>query len=152
NQTVPSGVLYFVEGAGGNRDFDDNLPNPRGGGLGIDQDDAATGTFQQTVGGKKFHFLNGPASWLDTHLNDNAMYPYIPGSGSGTKITAIFKSKIFSFADVVVNNNVLTLYQISEPLTDTSSGMPQNPAPFGRDYQGNPLNDPIPDTVFDPVQ
>lgn len=43
--TVPDGVLYLVEGAGGNRDFDDNTPNPRGGGPGIDQDDAATGFF-----------------------------------------------------------------------------------------------------------
>src|SRR5262249_41247186 len=56
HHTVPDGVLYFVEGAGGNRDFDDNLPNPRGGGKSIDQDDAATGVSTITVGGQSFDF------------------------------------------------------------------------------------------------
>ena len=148
--TVPNGVLYFVEGAGGNRDFDDNLPNPRGGGLGIDQDDAATGTFSATVNGTPYTFVNGPAAWLDTNLTTDAMKAFVPGAGSGPKITAKFKSKIFSFADMVVNNNTLTLYQITEPLTNASSGTPAQPAPYGTDVNGNPLNDPIPDTVFDP--
>jgi uncharacterized repeat protein (TIGR01451 family) len=149
--TVPDGVLYIVEGTGGNRDFDDNLPNPRGGGLGIDQDDAAAGTFQTMVNGQRFDFVNGPASWLDTHLTDNAMTPYIPGAGTGPRITARFKSKVFGFADVMVDDNTLTLYQISEPLSDTSSGTPANPAPYGTDVSGKPLNDPIPDTLIDPA-
>jgi len=44
-QTVPDGVLYVVEGTGGNRDFDGNEANPRGQGPGQDQEDVATGTF-----------------------------------------------------------------------------------------------------------
>ncbi|HWW84087.1 MAG TPA: metallophosphoesterase family protein [Vicinamibacterales bacterium] len=148
---VPDGVLYFVEGAGGNRDFDDNTPNPRGGGTGIDQDDAATGTNTQMIGSTAYTFVNGPASVLDTSLTDDAMKVFLTNPGSGTKITTKFKSKVFSFAHVTVDDNVLTLYQISEPLTTTSSATAQNPAPFGSDYQGKPLNDPIPDTVFDPV-
>jgi hypothetical protein len=71
--------------------------------------------------------------------------------GAGQKITVKFKSKVFSFAHVTVDDNVLTLYQISEPLQATSSATPQNPAPFGTDYLGKPLNDPVLDTVFDPV-
>ena len=148
---VPDGVLYFVEGAGGNRDFDDDLPNPRGGGSAIDQDDAATGTSTRTIGGQSFDFLKGVPSFLDTSLSDDAMKAFLPNAGSGPKITARFKSKLFSFAHVVVDDNVLTLYQISEPLGNTSSATPQQPAPFGTDYKGTPVNDPIPDTVFDPV-
>jgi hypothetical protein len=45
SHTVPDGVLYLVEGAGGNRDFDNDFAQPRGSGLGVDQDDSATGTF-----------------------------------------------------------------------------------------------------------
>jgi hypothetical protein len=149
--TVPDGVLYFVEGAGGNRDFDDNLPNPRGGGTGIDQDDAATGTSTQTIGGVSYQFAQGKASWLDTSLSDDAMKVFLPSPGSGPKITGLFKSKVFSFAHIVVDENVLTLYQITEPLSQTSSATANNPAPFGTDINGTPLNDPIPDTVFDPV-
>jgi len=149
--SVPDGVLYFVEGAGGNRDFDDNLPNPRGGGTGIDQDDAATGTTSATVGGVTYSFVNGPKSWLDTSLSDDAMKAFLPGAGSRTPITVRFKSKVFSFAHVTVDDNVLTLYQISEPLLSTSSATASSPAPFGTDYKGMPLNDPIPDTVFDPA-
>jgi hypothetical protein len=67
------------------------------------------------------------------------------------KITEKFKSKVFSFAHVVVNDNALTLYQISEPLTNTSSATALQPAPFGTDYRGKPVDDPLPDTVFDPV-
>jgi uncharacterized repeat protein (TIGR01451 family) len=52
---------------------------------------------------------------------------------------------------VVVDNNQLTLYQISEPLTSTSSATQANPYPFGTDLNGNRLNDPIPDTIFDPA-
>jgi hypothetical protein len=150
-RTVPDGVLYFVEGAGGNRDFDDNLANPRGGGTAIDQDDAATGTVAGTVGGQSLNFLKGPASFLDTSLSDDAMKAFLPNAGTGPKITVRFKSKVFSFAHVVVDDNALTLYQISEPLTGTSSATAANPAPFGTDHQGHPVNDPIPDTVFDPV-
>jgi hypothetical protein len=42
--TVSDGILHIVEGAGGNRDFDGDEAAPRGSGLGLDQDDSATGT------------------------------------------------------------------------------------------------------------
>jgi hypothetical protein len=151
NHTVPDGVLYFVEGAGGNRDFDDNIPNPRGGGNAIDQDDAATGTTTQTIGGAMYQFMKGVGSFLDTSLTDDAMKVFLGNPGSGQKITARFKSKVFSFAHITVDDNILTLYQVSEPLSSNSSATVSNPAPFGTDYRGAPLNDPIPDTVFDPV-
>jgi uncharacterized repeat protein (TIGR01451 family) len=151
SQTVPDGVLYFVEGAGGNRDFDDNLLNPRGGGVSIDQDDAATGTASATIGGTMYSFTQGVASFMDTSLTDDAMKVFLGNPGSGPKITARFKSKVFSFAHIRVEDNLLTLYQISEPLSSSSSATASNPAPFGTDYRGMPLNDPIPDTVFDPV-
>jgi len=146
-QTVPDGVLYIVEGAGGNRDFDGDLNPARGSGLGIDQDDSATG--QGTLG--TFRFPNGPASWLDTNLTSISMSPVFSAAGSGPKITEKFKAKVFSFADVVVRDNKLTLYQITEPLTSSSSATPSNPAPFGTDVNGTPLNDPIPDTLVDPT-
>jgi Calcineurin-like phosphoesterase/Domain of unknown function DUF11/Purple acid Phosphatase, N-terminal domain len=149
NQTVPDGVLYLVEGAGGNRDFDGDLAPARGQGPGIDQDDSATGTAM--VAGSPALFPNGPASWLDTNLTSAAFSPALPGAGSGPKITAKFKAKVFSFADVIVNGNKLTLYQITEPLTSVSSATPSNPAPFGTDVNGDPLNDPIPDTLVDPT-
>jgi uncharacterized repeat protein (TIGR01451 family) len=151
SRTVPDGVLYFVEGAGGNRDFDDDLQNPRGGGSSIDQDDAATGTATRTIGGISYEFFKGVRSFLDTSLTDDAMKAFLPNAGAGTKITAKFKSKLFSFAHIVVDENELTLYQISEPLGNTSSATASNPAPFGTDYFGNPVKDPIPDTVFDPA-
>ena len=147
NQTVPDGVLYLVEGAGGNRDFDGDLAPARGSGLGIDQDDSATGT--TTLAG--FTFPNGPASWLDTNLTSAAFSPVLPGAGNRPKITAKFKAKVFSFADVIVKGNKLTLYQITEPLTPSSSATASNPAPFGTDVNGTPLNDPIPDTLVDPT-
>src|SRR5215467_12932380 len=151
SRTVPDGVVYFVEGAGGNRDFDDDLQNPRGGGSSIDQDDAATGTKTLVVGSISYDFFQGIRSFLDTSLTDDAMKAFASNAGAGAKITARFKSKVFSFAHVIVDDNVLTLYQISEPLTDISSATASNPAPFGTDYTGRPVNDPIPDTVFDPV-
>ena len=146
-QTVPDGVLYLVEGAGGNRDFDGDLAPARGQGPGIDQDDSATGT--ASLAG--FTFPNGPASWLDTNLTSAAFSPVLTGAGSGPKITAKFKAKVFSFADVIVRGNKLTLYQITEPLTSSSSATPGAPAPFGTDVNGTPLNDPIPDTLVDPT-
>jgi hypothetical protein len=146
-QTVPDGVIYLVEGAGGNRDFDGDLGPARGSGLGIDQDDSATGT--ASLAG--FTFPNGPASWLDTNLTSAAFSPVLPGAGNGPKITAKFKAKVFSFADVIVRGNKLTLYQITEPLTSSSSATPSSPAPFGTDVNGAPLNDPIPDTLVDPA-
>jgi len=146
-QTVPDGVLYIVEGAGGNRDFDGDLNPARGSGLGIDQDDSATG--RGTLG--TFMFPNGPASWLDTNLTSISMSPVFSAAGSGPKITAKFKAKVFSFADVIVRDNKLTLYQITEPLTSSSSATSSNPAPFGTDVNGTPLNDPIPDTLVDPA-
>jgi len=145
--TIPDGVLYLVEGAGGNRDFDGDLGPARGSGTGIDQEDSATGN--AVVAG--FNFVNGPASWLDTNLTDNEMSPVLPNAGSGPKITTRFKAKLFSFGDVLVDRNQLTLYQISEPLQGASSATPANPAPFGVDVNGNPVNDPIPDTLIDPT-
>jgi uncharacterized repeat protein (TIGR01451 family) len=50
----------------------------------------------------------------------------------------------------VVHHNQLTLFQISEPLQATSSATSADPAPFGTDINGHPLNDPIPDTQIDP--
>jgi len=79
------------------------------------------------------------------------MSAVLPGAGSGPKITTKFKAKVFSFADVVVRGNKLTLYQISEPLEPSSSASASNPAPFGTDVNGTPLNDPIPDTLVDPT-
>jgi hypothetical protein len=146
-QTVPDGVLYIVEGAGGNRDFDGDLNPARGSGLGIDQDDSATGIGTLST----FMFPNGPASWLDTHLTSVSMSPVFPAAGSGPKITTRFKAKLFSFADIVMKDNKLTLYQISEPLLPTSSATSTNPAPFGTDVNGKPVNDPIPDTLVDPA-
>jgi uncharacterized repeat protein (TIGR01451 family) len=78
------------------------------------------------------------------------MINFFPNAGAGTKITAKFKSKVFSFGDVLVDRNKLTLYQISEPLQSTSSATPADPAPFGTDINGVPLHDPIPDTEVDP--
>ena len=148
-QTVPDGVLYIVEGSGGNREFDGDKNQPRGQGPGVDQDESATGTF--TLPNTSLTFVNGPAAWLDTHLTDNEMSPVLPGAGTGPKITTRFKSKVFSFGDVLVRGNKLTLYQISEPLQPTSSATAANPAPFGTDVNGVPLNDPIPDTLVDPT-
>jgi hypothetical protein len=150
--TVPDGVIYFVEGGGGNRDFDDGLGNPRGSSpTTIDQDDAATGN--SVVLGDGHSYPNGPATWLDTSLTNTGM-EFLPGfsaAGQGPKITTRFKAKVFSFADVVVDHNTLTLYQISEPLTNSSSTTTANPFPFGTDINGKRLNDPIPDTVVDPL-
>jgi len=143
---VPDGVLYIVEGAGGNRDFDGNLTPPRGSGIGVDQDDSATGTATPIAG---LTVPQGPASWLDTNLTNREMINFVPNAGAGPKSTAKFKSKVFSFGHVVVNGNNLTLYQISEPLSSSSSATAGAPAPFGTDINGAPLTDPIPDTVLD---
>jgi len=148
NQTVPDGVIYLVEGAGGDRDFDNSLPEPRGRGAGVDQDDAASGTFTY---GPNLTFPNGPASWLDTNLTNVQMSPFFSNAGAGSKITQLFKSKIFSFGDVVVYGNTLTHYQISEPLLSTSSATSDNPYPYGKDVNGNRINDPIPQTLIDPA-
>ncbi|HMF76869.1 MAG TPA: metallophosphoesterase family protein [Bryobacteraceae bacterium] len=144
--TVPDGVLYIVEGAGGNRDFDGNLPPPRGSGPGVDQDDSATGTYTPMAG---LTVPQGPADWLDTNLTNREMVAHFPNAGTRPKITAKFKSKVFSFGHVVVNDNKLTLYQISEPLLPSSSASAGTPAPYGTDFAGHPLNDPIPDTLLD---
>jgi hypothetical protein len=146
--TVPDGVLYLVEGAGGNRDFDDGFAAPRGSGVGIDQDDSATGTFTDAPG---LTVPQGPASWLDVNLTNPEMASFFPAAGQAQKITTRFKSKVFSFGHVVVADNKLTLFQISEPLQSTSSATTTNPAPFGTDVNGHPVNDPIPDTMIDPA-
>ena len=145
--TVPDGVLYLVEGAGGNRDFDGDFAPPRGSGVGLDQDDSATGTHVDEPG---LTVPQGPASWLDTNLTNPEMINFVPNAGAGTKITTKFKSKVFSFGDVLVEGNKLTLYQISEPLQSTSSATAADPAPYGTDVNGTPINDPIPDTEIDP--
>src|SRR5262249_35126157 len=146
-KTVPDGVLYRVEGAGGNRDFDGGFAPPRGSGVGLDEDDSADGTFTDQPG---LTVPQGPASWLDTNLTNPEMINFFPNAGQGPKITARFKSKVFSFGHVVVEGNRLTLFQISEPLRSTSSASPGDPAPFATDINGHPLNDPIPDTQIDP--
>jgi hypothetical protein len=146
--TVPDGVIYLVEGAGGEDTHDSGLAVTRGAGPGADQDDSATGTFTYSNG---MTFPNGPASWLDDHLTGAQMAPFMNGAGQGPKITAHFKSHVFSFADVVIDHNRLTMYQISEPLQATSSATADNPAPYGTDVNGIPLNDPIPDTLIDPA-
>ena len=146
--TVPDGVLYLVEGAGGNRDFDGDLAPPRGSGLGLDQEDSATGTHTDEPG---LTVPQGSASWLDTNLTNPEMINFLPNAGTGEKITARLKAKIFSYGDVIVDHNKLTLYQITEPLQTTSSATSAEPAPYGTDVNGVPLNDPIPDTEVDPA-
>jgi uncharacterized repeat protein (TIGR01451 family) len=148
NQTVPDGVVYVIEGTGGNRDFDGNVANPRGQGPGVDEEDSATGTFTYGPG---LTFPNGPAGWLDTSLTNAQMAPFLPNAGAGQKVTAKFKAKVFGFGDVIVNDGRLTLYQITEPLLKTSSATTANPAPYGTGLDGKPLNDPIPDTMIDPA-
>jgi hypothetical protein len=145
---VPDGVIHLLEGAGGNRDFDGDFAPPRGSGLGLDQDDSATGTFVASNGQA---YPQGPASWLDTHMTAAEMDPAVPGAGQGPKFTALFKAKVFSFGHVVVEGNKLTHYQITEPLLTTSSATTLKPAPYGTNYYGQPLKDPIPDTEVDPA-
>ena len=145
SRTVPDGVLYIVEGAGGNRDFDGDLAPPRGSGLGVDQDDSATGTATPVAG---LTVPQGPADWLDTRLTNREMINFVPNAGTGPKITTKFKSKVFSFGHVLVDGNTMTLYQISEPLSGSSSATASVPAPYGTDINGKPLNDPIADTVL----
>jgi hypothetical protein len=145
SDNVPDGVLYIVEGAGGNRDFDGDFAAPRGSGLGVDQDDSATGAYNAAPG---VTVQQGPADWLDTNLTNLEMVQNVPGAGTGPKITTKFKSHIFSFGHVVVENNKFTLWQISEPLQSTSSATSAHPAPYGTDIYGHPINDPIPDTVL----
>jgi len=79
DEIVPDGVLYIVEGAGGNRDFDGDEGAPRGSGHGVDQEDSATGT--TTLAG--FTFPNGPASWADIDLTNAEMTPFLPNAGAG---------------------------------------------------------------------
>ncbi|MBV8883498.1 MAG: metallophosphoesterase [Chroococcidiopsidaceae cyanobacterium CP_BM_RX_35] len=148
NQTVPDGVIYIVEGAGGDRDFDNNLLEPRGRGSTLDQDDSASGVFSYA---KNLFFPKGPDSWLDTNLTNIQMLPFFPNAGAGAKITARFKSKVFSFGDVVVDGNSLTHYQISEPLQAISSGKPGHRYPYGTDMNGKQLKDPIPATLINPI-
>jgi len=145
--TVPDGVLYIVEGAGGRDSHDSGGTSPRGNSNIVDEDDSATGTFSF---GEGLTFPNGPDAWLDTHLTNAEMAPFIPNAGEGPKITRIFKGRVFSFGHVVVNGNQLSLYQVSEPLSEHSSATADNPTPYGTDIDGQPVNDPIPDTLVDP--
>ncbi|QID16515.1 hypothetical protein G3580_02065 [Nitrogeniibacter mangrovi] len=146
--TVPDGVLYLVEGAGGRDSHDSGGESPRGNANVVDEDDSATGT---KTFGAGLTFPNGPAAWLDTHLTNPQMAPFIANAGQGPKITAVFKGRVFSFGHVVVDDNRLSLYQISEPLQERSSATADNPYPFGTDINGEPVNDPIPDTLLDPA-
>ena len=146
--TVPDGVIYFVEGAGGDRDFDNNLLPPRGLGFNADQDDSASGFYTYEPGET---YPIGPRSWLDTHLTNVQMRNFVPNAGEGPKITARFKAKVFSFGQALVDGNDFTFYQISEPLLATSSATDDNPTPYGTDVHGRAINDPIPDTLVDPV-
>jgi hypothetical protein len=45
----------------------------------------------------------------------------------------------------------MSLYQISEPLQAISSATASNATPFGTDFNNAPLNDPIPDTLINPI-
>jgi hypothetical protein len=146
--TVPDGVLYLVEGAGGRDSHDSGGASPRGNSSIVDEDDSATGSVSFGPG---LSFPNGPAAWLDDHLTNAEMAPFIPNAGAGAKITAKFKGRVFSFADVVVDENKLSLYQISEPLQNVSSATPAKPTPFGTDVNDAPVNDPLPDTLVDPL-
>jgi hypothetical protein len=137
--------FYIVEGAGGKRDFDGDLAPPRGNGLGVDLDDSATGVVTSAPG---VTITQGPADWLDTNLTNAEMSQFYANAGAGPKITTKFKSKVFSFGHVLVNNNTFTLWQISEPLQPKSSATSAKPAPYGTDIHGKPLNDPIPDTLL----
>jgi hypothetical protein len=65
-------------------DFDDDLPNPRGGGSSIDQDDAASGPKTQTVAGVSYDFKQGAAAFLDTSLSDDALTLYQISEPLGT--------------------------------------------------------------------
>jgi hypothetical protein len=145
SDTVPDGVLYIVEGAGGNRDFDGDFAPPRGSGTGVDLDDSASGVVTSAPG---VTITQGPADWLDTNLTNAEMGQFYSNAGAGPKITTKFKSKVFSFGHVLVNNNTFTLWQITEPLLATSSATTAKPAPYGTDIHGKPLNDPIPDTLL----
>jgi hypothetical protein len=145
--TVPDGVLYLVQGAGGRDSHDSGGESPRGNSRVVDEDDSATGT---KTFGEGLTFPNGPAAWLDTHLTNPQMAPFVPNAGQGPKITAVFKGRVFSFGHVIVDGNTLSLYQISEPLQDRSSATADNPYPFGTDINGERVNDPIPDTLIDP--
>ena len=68
-----------VEGAGGNRDFDGDFAPPRGSGVGLDQDDSATGTHTDEPG---LTVPQGPASWLDTNLTNPEMINFFPNAGA----------------------------------------------------------------------
>ena len=146
--TVPDGVLYIVEGAGGRDSHDSGGTSPRGNPNNVDEDDSATGTYTFSTGQT---FPNGPAGWLDTHLTNVEMAPFMANAGQGPKITRVFKGRVFSFGQVIVDDNTLSLYQVSEPLGDTSSATAANPTPYGTDINGQPVNDPIPDTLVDPA-
>jgi uncharacterized repeat protein (TIGR01451 family) len=149
NDTVPDGIIYVVDGAGGNRDFDGNIASPRGQGAQLDQDDSATGTYNFGGG---LTINQGPGTWLDIFLTNTSMAPFIPNAGAAPKITQKFKAKVFSFSHVVVNSDSsMSLYQVSEPLLSSSSATSSEPAPFGTDFQGKPLNDPLPDVLLNPT-
>ncbi|MHB2017695.1 MAG: metallophosphoesterase [Candidatus Xenobia bacterium] len=137
HETVPDGILYINEGAGGDRDFDNDLEPPRGLGPSPDEDDSATGTLTLKDGRV---VPNGPGLWLDTHLT-SALMP-LPGAGQGPKITVIFKSRVFSFAKVKLSRDRMDVTQISEPLSDHGDN-------FGTDVNGKPLHAPLPDNHVD---
>ncbi len=114
--------------------------------FGLDQDDSATGTFTEPG----LTVPQGPASWLDTNLTNPEMINFFPNAGQGQKITLKLKAKVFSFGDVLVDRNKLTLYQISEPLQGYILCYVRRSGSLRTDINGQPLNDPIPDTQIDP--
>jgi len=144
---VPDGILHIVEGAGGNRDFDGDEANPRGSGVGLDQDDSATGTFVSNG----ISYPQGPGSWLDAHLTVPENKPFDSQAGNGSKLTVLFKAKVFSFGHIVVEGNKLTHYQITEPLQSSSSATAGDTAPYGTDFYGHAMNDPMADTLVNPA-
>jgi hypothetical protein len=59
----------------------------------VDEDDSAIGNYSFGTG---LTFPNGPAAWLDDHLTNAEMAPFIPNAGAGAKITAKFKGRVIS--------------------------------------------------------
>lgn len=144
---VPDGILHIINGAGGATQHDVDEAAPRGAAVGLDEEDTATGTFVSNG----VAYPQGPGAWLDTHLTVAEGKPFDTNAGNGPKITVVFKGKVFSFGQVVVEGNKLTHYQISEPLKSTSSATTIEPFPFGKDFAGHPINDPMADTLVDPA-
>ncbi|BAC89904.1 purple acid phosphatase family protein [Gloeobacter violaceus] len=134
-RTVPDGLIHIIEGSGG---FTNS---------GKELEDSAVGRRSAEAGA----LPGGPAGWVDTHLTCAKMAPFVANAGRGPKITARFKARVFSFGNVVVDGDHLTLYQISEPLSATCSASAADPFPYGSDADGKALADPLADPLLDPA-